>query len=610
MQISGKMQQYKEQLSNAIKVEHTKVAPMRGDKVSDQLTAGRIFEGTILEKKDGQVTLGLGDGQTISAKLWTDQNFQVGQSLFFQVKSNEGMRIQITPYAENGFLQNPTILDALETAGLSVNERSIRMVNAMMQEQMGIDKASLQEMARQLQNAPQIDMRTLVQLVRLNLPLTIETATQLEQYQQDRHQLQGQIQDAVEKVMQGLEVAAEDPKAVQIHQELLEIITNGDHVAKIPGEVISNETGQGSAAFRSKMQGEMAKDLGAIGQTKAVEVSREAEGRKIQLGPGRANAVVQNAEGIAGEAEGSVERSQKEVSQAVVDAREIASGKEEKLTESTTLENGISHFLDKEEVKELNEILNRAQKATSGRTVITGKMSTDQVMQQIQNILQEAGPKAAEWKQQLFLNGIYQKVLRHALEHRWSLQPEAVQDKGKVSDLYQRLFEQMEQIEKAFSALGAKAQDLTATTQNIRQNLEFMEQINQFFQYVQIPLQMKEGQVQSEFYVYTNRRAKSEEEELTAFLHLNLTHLGPLDISISKLQRHVDVQFYLEDSIARLLFERSMPQLQTALEERGYDCALHVQDRQADCPSPKEFFGQRASEKTGVMHRYSFDVKA
>ena len=92
------------------------------------LQAGQVFEGTVGTIKNGQVQLQLSNGATISARLGGNVPLQQGQSLFFEVKSNEGGTIEIKPFDTAGGLANPTILSALDAAGLSATPDHMKMV--------------------------------------------------------------------------------------------------------------------------------------------------------------------------------------------------------------------------------------------------------------------------------------------------------------------------------------------------------------------------------------------------------------------------------------------------------------------------------------------------
>ena len=127
-----------------------------------EMSVGNIFEGSVNQVEDGVVTLGLSDGKTIQARLDNGVSVQVGESMFFQVKSNNGTQIAIRPYS-NGVSSNPTLLYALDAANLQVSGKMLTMVNTMMEQSMPIDRQSLISMAKLVVGNPQIDVATVVQ---------------------------------------------------------------------------------------------------------------------------------------------------------------------------------------------------------------------------------------------------------------------------------------------------------------------------------------------------------------------------------------------------------------------------------------------------------------
>ena len=139
-----------------------------------------IFEGTVNSVKGGQVRLALSNGQQITARLAGKFTFQQGQSVFFQVKSNDGYSVEIKPYTIDGTGANLTLMDALKAAGLAVDGTNLSMVNKMMEEQLPIDKASLNQMYQLAQANPDINITTLVEMKKLGFEITAGNASQFE----------------------------------------------------------------------------------------------------------------------------------------------------------------------------------------------------------------------------------------------------------------------------------------------------------------------------------------------------------------------------------------------------------------------------------------------
>ncbi len=147
-----------------------------------QMQEGAVFEGSIHSIDGSKVLLGLGNGQSITARLEGSVNLMLGQSVFFQVKSNNGQTIAIKPFM-GGSAFNPTIQKALDAAGMEMTKDTIDMVNRMMEEGMPIDKQSLAAMRHTLMQNPRVSLETAVLMTKLGIPVSDQMAAQFENYQ-------------------------------------------------------------------------------------------------------------------------------------------------------------------------------------------------------------------------------------------------------------------------------------------------------------------------------------------------------------------------------------------------------------------------------------------
>ena len=184
MQIADLARQYIKSTTTKDNIGGTKAVEKLVSSIRD-LTAGNVFEGTVNSIAGGKVVLGLSNGRELTARL--DANIQLvqGQSMFFQVKSNDGAAIAIRPYTVDGAGVNLTLLNALKAANLPATEQFLNMANAMMQEQMPIDKNSLANMARILMANPDMSVNTLIQMKKLDIPINSEMIAQFENYVDD-----------------------------------------------------------------------------------------------------------------------------------------------------------------------------------------------------------------------------------------------------------------------------------------------------------------------------------------------------------------------------------------------------------------------------------------
>lgn len=528
-----------------------------------ELAPGSIFEGNVSFVKGANVILSLENGQNVHARL--DKNalkLVPGQSMFFQVKSNEGGVVAIRPYMGTG-TSNPTLMRALQAAGLPMDERNLQMVNEMMKEQMPIHADALADMHRAIAANENISVDTLVQMRKLGMPITPQMAAQFENYRNDTHMLLGQMNDLMEELPQFLESQGMDvPQMVGLNTQLLGILTEG----------MTDDAGQ---AVQSS---ETSADVTMLPQEKGAEV----EGMFFDGEAGAADA--QPAVRYAPQQLGAVLDSQTQES-------------------FSDLLRSIGDLVENDAVFDENGDLNLN---------LTTKKMLSLIDHELQTQLAKGGLEADDVKDLLSHKG-YQKLLNNVMEEQWLVRPSEVKSKERISGLYERLERQMEEISKVLKLTGNENSALGHSVEQIRGNVEFMNQVNQIYNYVQIPLKMNGHNANGDLYVYTNkRRAREENGELSAFLHLDMEHLGSTDVSVKMKGKSVDTNFSFSDDESYALVEKYLPILDAKLSALGYNVTLTVSGDRGRMDFVEDFLKKDlpGAGSTGVVHRYSFDVRA
>lgn len=235
MHISDLLGQYNRNISSG--TEELKAASGMQKVVStlEELSSGSVFEGTVSSVKNGKVTLALSDGQTITARLSGKVPLSQGTPMFFQVKSNDGATIEIKPYTGAGSGGNPILTNALTEGTVPVTERNLAMVDAMMKEQMPIDKQSLLNMARIANMNPGVDITTVVNMTKLGIPVSPEMAAQFENYMTDEHAILQEMDQAMNELadLAGSGDLTPD-QAVQMNQKIVTILLPEQTVTGAP----------------------------------------------------------------------------------------------------------------------------------------------------------------------------------------------------------------------------------------------------------------------------------------------------------------------------------------------------------------------------------------
>lgn len=619
MHISDMLGQYNRNISSG--TEELKAASGMQKVVStmEELSSGSVFEGTVSSVKNGKVTLALSDGQTITARLSGKVPLSQGTPMFFQVKSNDGATIEIKPYTGAGSGGNPILTNALTEGTVPVTERNLAMVDAMMKEQMPIDKQSLLNMARIANMNPGVDITTVVNMTKLGIPVSPEMAAQFENYMTDEHAILQEMDQAMNELadLAGSHDLTPD-QAVQMNQKILSILlpeqTAAGESANTEGQI---ETGGQTMAEGQIVTGGQTTAEGQIvtgGQTTA-EGQILTDGRlgaEEQTVNGEQTTTAGQAiqEGTGGQALGDV-LSEQQFSSLGKLLQNIPS-----LVESTKLfpeamEQDI--FIDTLEDESVAQNLmteDAAWKAADGKTALDKNLTVSDFLRTVSQILSENNGMASQSIQKLFGSDAYKSLLRNVMEQQWLIQPEALKQEKKISQLYEKLEQQMRQVEDALKEAGITKTRFPETAAEMRGNIEFMNQLNQAYTYVQVPLKMSGQNANGELYVYTNKKnLRDPDAELSAFLHLDLEHLGSTDVSVKMQHRNVKTNFYMADDASYDLVEKYLPVLEQKLKDKGYQCTITMTKEEKKVSFGDDFL-RKDMPQTGTLHRYSFDVRA
>lgn len=614
MQISDLVRQYNSAVSNG--------EPMTGKmgveklvSALSELSQGNIFEGTINSVKGNVVSLGLSNGQQITARLDGKVSLTEGQSMFFQVKSNDGNYVQIRPFMLDGAGANLTLLDALKSANLPTDTANLSMVNQMMQQQMPIDKASLNQMYHLLQANPQVNASTIVQMVKLGIEITPGNAAQFENYMSDRQAITAAMDDFINELP---EIMSDGDlsmyRLASQGRQIINIVTDGlkENIDTAPGNVLGEASNEISGmAVNEATNGNIEV---ASNEISGVAVNEPADETAEAASNGTVN---ENTGVVLNEAAGGDANEPINGMRDIVQTEETAENVlvPQKPTENIA-ENSLGSVMTDEQLKELNEQLKSLLPDKAGNEI--SLYAKDDSIVGTLNDIKELLKNTAADKQtllKLFSGSGFKAMIKNALTRQWMITPEQLKESDKqltdkIDRLYEKVSEQLDKMQEIIKSSGVVKENVSALAENIRGNIEFMNQVNNVYTYVQIPMKMNGHNASGQLYVYTNKKNITDpDKELSAFLHLDMDNLGATDVSIKMLKKEVSTNFYMDNDESYILIERFLPKLEEKLRNKGYSCKLSVVNEKHHVNFVDDFL-KKDLPPAGQLHRYSFDMRA
>ena len=571
--------------SGARGAEQAAAGRERADVQARSLPPGKTVSGEVVAREGDEIQIRVSRDTVISARMEKDIPTSMGQRITFQVQSNASGMIALRPLFQN-MAQENTALRALTQAGIEINGKSMQMVFSMMQEGMSINKNSLQEMYRQVAGASDADIPAIVQMNRLQIPVTPENLQQFTAYKNYEHQLLASFAE----VADGIPGAAADifatgglQEGVAFIDKLLTIFGSGER-AEDAAETMTETPGGGTEAAGDPAGG-TAGQPGAAGA--------EAAGKALIM-----DAALQGESGIAGGGKGMA-----------LPGADAADGKTAAGDAGQT-ETGRDAIpvQDRENLAQM--VKQAGGSPDTAAQIVNGEMGKDALYRAVQELVRQAdSPERQAAVRTLFLSKGFQKVLSGKIENQWTLTAPGDVAKKEVEKLYARLNEQTRALTRALADSLKADSPLFKSVRNIRENVDFMNQLNQMYSYVQLPMKLRGEKAHGDLYVYTNKKNLAKKDgNVSAFLHLDMEHLGMVDVYVAMERGRINTNFYLADEKSLDLLEQNIDTLTKRLTEKGYQADAKLMLKEESGNVMEEII--RADKNISVISELSFDVRA
>ncbi len=573
------------------------VSNASGQANAGAIQAGGSIQGEIVSVKGNDIVLALENGSLLNARLDKGMQLSAGQIMTFEVKSNTGTRLALSPLYEN-MGQNPNILKALTAAGMPTSAKNMDMVSGMMKEGLPVDKNSLFSFGRQMALNPTADPVTLAQMNRLQIPVTPENIAQFEAYKNYEHQISAsvlEITDGLTDTFSQMMKSGDVDGAVNLYKQVLSIFTEAGTAkpeqATLPEQAAFSEQTPGTGVSQA------ASDAVSENQSKAVTVNSNTvptdlsgilmEEMGTKADTTNLNVLLNNTAGGAAAAEEAVQNAGKVTDTPVL--LEMTGESREQLA-GLLKEAGFSGQLTDK--------------------VAAGNLTQTALLQEIaKEISEHQGHINNEKLAQVFNSKEYGTLIKNEISRQWLLKPEEVAGDRQVEELYRRLNDQTSKLTNALSQAAKADTPLANTVNNLSNNLNFVNQLNQMFTYIQLPLKMNGENTHGELYVYTNKKNLAKKDgNVSALLHLDMEHLGPVDVYVAMQNHNVSTKFYLQDDSMIDFIADHIHILDERLNKRGYSMNCEFVQKGGEKTPMEEML--ESNKNVSVLASYSFDARA
>lgn len=540
-----------------------------------------------------------------------------------------------------------TLVRALEAANIAITEETLKMVDLMMKEGMNVDKESLQNMYRLLLKYPDVEPKQLLTMKALSIEISDTSIRQFSQYAQLNHQLTDGFMTLGEDtriLLQKLTDTGKSQDVVEILKEMNTLfadenngidLSNVKKIADADGLIKQMLGMLNKSPFQTKVEGNAyANQLLTVGEflssylAKGGDVAAQElhilfkQLRQISEGASSAeNLLLLKSQ--AGDLQSILSSLQTSAPEGVVAggmADEMLKAIKGNMAEST--DKGLFQLPIEEKATLMNELKTSYLQLKQAVIQLNSKSSLGGIFHELELAnanLKDVMRRFSENMNQILANEAtgdtkLAKEIKNFFSEQLLLEPAELADENKIKDFYNNLTDKLKQLTNTLENAGLSQSQLSQSAGQMRENMYFMNQLSQFFQYVQLPLKMHGGGKNGELYVYSNKKNLADSDgNLSALLHLDMDYIGPVDVYVElAASSKVSTNFYVKDEEILDFIEQYLPMLDERLQKKGYQVELGASIKlESEPKSVMEHMMEKkaSSVRAKLLKSVSFDMK-
>lgn len=541
------------------------------------LTKGQVFSGQVTNISPGELTLELENGQTLTAKYDNNSELSIGDGARFKVVDREDGQITLKTLQSGNTLDN-VVYKALESSGLPFSSKNEELVTALLKNEYPVSRQMINGMLQQSLKNPDISMSNLVLMNKAGLDINPESTKLFEMYSNGRTELAVATEQNFNDMLSMIEGLLSDGNiegSAKLASDMIDIF----NIGKEPDELVlilvaGNETdvpvitpNNLSEMLDSLVDNDVPLSYNALTQTET-DINVTNLNKNTQI-----SSIL-------------TEEQRLEIFTLFENADvDVDAAKLQNLIKGDIGISDLSDLLktlpESEQVK-LNPIMEHIADLTGKELLMSNEIlagylpesaTLSEAANHIKNLL-TTNSVPPDIKQALLKSDDFQKTLKMLMHTDWTLSAEELTEKDAVNNLYKRIDEQIDRLKTlADNASGSASYKLSADLGQTKQNMNFMNDMNQMYNFTELPIRMNGQTTTGDLYVYSDkhRRRTSDGNGISCLLHLDMANLGGMNIRIELNEGQVSTRFFLKDDDSGKLIAKHLDELDAAMTKQGFN---------------------------------------
>ncbi len=543
-----------------------------------EMSTGETFRGQIVDINQNVATILVGDDARITANVNPDINLSVGQTVLFEVNSDTqnlvSLRTLFTNIANENIANN-----ALNQANIPVNATSLALVSTLMEQGMSIDKDSLALLYRNIVSNPEVAPNEIIRMKQIGLDLTSDNIARFDAVMNFESKISDSINTVINQIPLELSQMADKDlgAAINMAMDFIDASTEGE-------TQVSISLGDSGLSNESLLAGQESEE-------------------------GLASGTSDNAQSEAKLTEATVKNIISDIDEGSLSAKDASNFineniKSVELSEQITLTNRDFDSLNALISKDNEFANNIIDKLSNGE-----KIDLEELLKTFDSILKDENI-SDEAKKGLLKSELFKETLTDKFSEKWLMEPADIKDSESLNNHYNKVMDNTQKILDSMQNAVKGSENLTQTVSQFRENVQFLQTLNNLTPYVQLPVLLNNKSNTGDLYVYANKKnLLADSENLSAALRLDMKNLGRVDVFV-KLSpgKHLSTDFTLSDEDTLIFIEQHIDMLNDKLEELGFKVtnSFNTKKQYPDVLMEEE----DNSDKKDAIGFYRFDVRA
>ena len=541
------------------------------------LTKGQVFSGQVTNISPGELTLELENGQTLTAKYDNNSELSIGDGARFKVVDREDGQITLKTLQSGNTLDN-VVYKALESSGLPFSSKNEELVTALLKNEYPVSRQMINGMLQQSLKNPDISMSNLVLMNKAGLDINPESTKLFEMYSNGRTELAVATEQNFNDMLSMIEGLLSDGNiegSAKLASDMIDIF----NIGKEPDELVLTLVAGNDTDVPVITPNNLSEMLDSLVDNDVPLSDNTLTQTETDINVTNLNKNTQISSILT-------EEQRLEIFTLFENADvDVDAAKLQNLIKGDIGVSDLSDLLktlpESEQVK-LNPIMEHIADLTGKELLMSNEIlagylpesaTLSEAANHIKNLL-TTNSVPPDIKQALLKSDDFQKTLKMLMHTDWTLSAEELTEKDAVNNLYKRIDEQIDRLKTlADNASGSASYKLSADLGQTKQNMNFMNDMNQMYNFTELPIRMNSQTTTGDLYVYSDkhRRRTSDGNGISCLLHLDMANLGGMNIRIELNEGQVSTRFFLKDDDSGKLIAKHLDELDAAMTKQGFN---------------------------------------